>query len=72
MMANFNKLTINNLPARIEFHARDRGLTFDLPAWDEFKKDIANNTSVEAMRKKWQTHWVTMQGWTEIYKEGKQ
>lgn len=71
-MANFNKLTIENLPARIEFHARDKKLHFDLPAWDEFKKDIGSGLNTQAMRRKWQTRWATMANWIDIYAGDKQ
>lgn len=71
-MASFNKLTIENLPARIEFHAREKKLSFDLPAWDEFKKDIGCGMPIEAMRRKWETRWATMANWVEIGKGHKQ
>lgn len=71
-MASFNKLTIENLPARIEFHAREKKLSFDLPAWDEFKKDVGCEMTIEAMRRKWNTRWATMAKWVEISKEKNQ
>jgi hypothetical protein len=72
-MHRFDKLTIERLPARVEFEARVKGLSFDLPPWDEFKKDIDTGTSIKAMAKKWgDVHWVTMKGWISLYKESKE